>query len=251
MMRTARWLLLVLALSLIGCDRPAQPTSSGPAQSAQVATAPARKGGTITLAVRGTVPAMAPMGTATTTTGGWSGASEIHSAALVTSDTSTRTLVGRLAERVPSLDDGTVTLLPDGRMRVVYPIRKGVTWHDGTPLTAQDLVFSHRFLTDPGIPNFQLDSIPMMESAEAPDDFTFVITFKGPYNRFNQLGLRAFWPYPRHILEAPYERYLATKNPDEVINLRYWTTEYIHMGPFRLAAFEPGDTIVMQAYDGY
>jgi peptide/nickel transport system substrate-binding protein len=191
------------------------------------------------------------MGTATTTTGGWSGASEIHSAALITSDVNSRTPVGRLAERVSSLDDGTLAILPDGRMRAVYPLRRGITWHDGAPFSAQDLVFSHRFLTDAGIPNFQLDSILMMDAVEAPDDATFVIYFKGPYNRFNQLGLRAFWPYPQHILGPAYERYLASRNAEEVTNLRYWTSDYIHMGPFRLAAFDPGDTIVLQAYEGY
>ncbi len=244
-------LLLVASIVLTACASPARPGATAGSQASETRAETPRRGGTITLAVRGSVPTMAPMGTATTTTGGWSGAAETHSAALVTADTNTRTPIGRLAERVPSLADETLSLLPDGRMRAVYPLRKGVTWHDGTPFTAQDLVFSHRFLSDAGIPNFQLDSIPMMESVEAPDDFTFVIYFKGPYNRFNQLGLRAFWPYPRHILEAPYERYLATKNPDEVVNLRYWTSEYIHAGPFRLVSFEPGDTIVLQAYENY
>jgi ABC-type transport system substrate-binding protein len=194
---------------------------------------------------------MAPMGTATTTTGGWAGSAEIHSAALITSDGHSRTPVGRLAERIPTLDDGSLSLLPDGRMRAVYPLRNGVTWHDGQPFTAGDLVFSHRFLTDAGLPNFQLDSILMMESVEAPDDATFVIYYKGPYNRFNQLGLRAFWPYPQHILGPAYERYLATRNAEEVTNLRYWTSDYIHLGPFRLASFDPGDTILLQAYDAY
>lgn len=194
---------------------------------------------------------MAPMGTATTTTGGWAGAAEIHSAALITSDFNTRTPIGRLAERVPSFDDATLALLPDGRMRATYPLRRGITWHDGAPFTAQDLVFSHRFLTDAGIPNFQLDSIPMMESAEAPDDFTFVLIYRGPYNRFNQLGLRAFWPYPQHILGPAYDRYVATKNVDEITNLRYWTSDYVHLGPFRVTEFDPGESVVFQAYDAY
>jgi peptide/nickel transport system substrate-binding protein len=233
------------------CATPARPPEAAGPQPPQSGAEAPRRGGTITVAVRGTVPTMAPMGTATTTTGGWAGSAEIHSAALITSDYHSRTPIDRLAERVPSLDEGTVALLPDGRMRVTYPLRTGITWHDGTPFTAQDLVFSHRFLSDAGIPNFQLDSIPLMESVEAPNDTTFVIYFKGPYNRFNQLGLRAFWPYPQHILGPAYERYLATRNAEEVTNLRYWTSEYVHLGPFRLTSFDPGDAIVLQAYDGY
>ena len=240
-------LVLIVALTACASPAPIAKEETGSPASGEVP----RRGGTITLAVRGSIPTMAPMGVATTTGGGWAGASEIHSAALISSDYDSRTPVGRLAERVPALADGSLSLLPDGRMRAVYPLRHGVTWHDGTPFTAEDLVFSYRFLSDPGIPNFQLDSIPMMVAAEAPDPYTFVITFKGPYNRFDQLGLRAFWPYPRHLLEGPYERYLATKNAEEVTNLRYWTSEYVHLGPFRLVTFDPGDTVVLQAYDAY
>jgi peptide/nickel transport system substrate-binding protein len=31
----------------------------------------------------------------------------------------------------------------------------------------------------------------------------------------------------------------------------YWTSEYVHLGPFRVAAFDPNGTIAFQAYDGY
>jgi len=40
--------------------------------------------------------------------------------------------LGHLAERVPSLEDGSVVLLPDGRMQVTYRLRPEVTWQDGT-----------------------------------------------------------------------------------------------------------------------
>jgi peptide/nickel transport system substrate-binding protein len=59
------------------------------------------------------------------------------------------------------------------------------------------------------------------------------------------------WPQPLHILGPAYERYLASKNPDEVINLPYWTSEYVHLGPFRVTSFDQGEGLVLQAYDGY
>jgi len=136
------WLALDLAVSLTACQAAAQPSAArqlSPAQDTQPAE---RRGGTLTLAVRGSVPTMAPLGTATTTTGGWGGAVEIHSAPLITADYDSRAPIGRLADRVPSLADGTVSLLADGRMRVAYPLRKRVTWHDGAPFTAADLVLS-------------------------------------------------------------------------------------------------------------
>jgi peptide/nickel transport system substrate-binding protein len=35
------------------------------------------------------------------------------------------------------------------------------------------------------------------------------------------------------------------------VNLPYWTTEFVHLGPFRLTDFDPGDAITFRAYDGY
>jgi peptide/nickel transport system substrate-binding protein len=187
----------------------------------------------------------------TTTAGGWMTVTEVHSNGLVTSDVSTRRPVGRLAAKVPSLDDGSIALLPDGRMRVVYQLRQGITWQDGAPFSAQDLTFSYRLNSDAGIPSGQRDTINQMESVEAPDDGTFIIYFKGPYYLGGSLGMRPFWPQPRHLLGEAYERYLTTRNPDEVVNLPYWSADYVHLGPFRLTSFDPAEGMVFEAYDRY
>src|SRR5437867_1090321 len=50
------------------------------------------------------------------TSGGWHTANDLHTSPLVTSDFNTRNPVGRLAQRVPSIEGGGITLLPDGRM---------------------------------------------------------------------------------------------------------------------------------------
>src|SRR5947209_55451 len=41
--------------------------------------------------------------------------------------------VPRLAEAVPSLDNGLWVLDPDGRMETTYKIRPNAQWHDGHP----------------------------------------------------------------------------------------------------------------------
>src|ERR1051325_11353651 len=46
--------------------------------------------------------------------------------------------VPRLLAELPSQDKGTWKVSPDGKMEVTYKIRPGVTWHDGTPFTAED-----------------------------------------------------------------------------------------------------------------
>ncbi|MBM2812327.1 MAG: hypothetical protein HW416_3086 [Chloroflexi bacterium] len=246
----SRWLFMLMGLALLAaCAAPPPAREAASTQQAAPAEAP-RRGGSITLAVGSLVPVMGVMGS-TTPTGGWAATAEVHSNALVTSDYSTRKPIGRLAERLPTIDDGGISLLPDGRMRVVFPIRKGVTWQDGAPFTAHDMVFTAQFNSDPGIPTVQTDIVTEMQSAEAPDDYTFVLYYKGPYYRGDQLGMRNFWPQPRHILGPAYERFKESNTPDEVLNHPYWTSEYVHTGPFRLTSFDPADAIVFRAYDDY
>ena len=36
----------------------------------------------------------------------------------------------------------------DGRS-VTWKLKKGVTWHDGQPFTADDVVFNHQYVLDP------------------------------------------------------------------------------------------------------
>jgi peptide/nickel transport system substrate-binding protein len=51
-----------------------------------------------------------------------------------------------LARRFPSRENGGVAA--DGRS-VIWKLKRGVTWHDGTPFTADDFVFNWQFATDP------------------------------------------------------------------------------------------------------
>jgi peptide/nickel transport system substrate-binding protein len=178
-------------------------------------------------------------------------ANEVHSQGLITADVQQHVPVGRLAERVPSFSDGSMSLLPDGRMRVVYNLRRGITWQDGAPFTAQDLLFSYQLNADQGLPFVNRDATRQMDTVEAPDDVTFVITFKGPYYLADSLGLRLFWPYPRHLLAESYDRFTTTQSADEFLGQPYFTSHYVNLGPFRVTSFDAGDGVTFEAYDGY
>jgi len=51
-----------------------------------------------------------------------------------------------LADEIPSLRNGSVG--KDGRS-VVWKLKKGVTWHDGQPFTADDVIFNWEYAVDP------------------------------------------------------------------------------------------------------
>ena len=239
-----RSLMLALAVLLAGCtpalEQGQRQDDSGPRAASK----------TIIITTLNQVVGFGPM-SGPSPAGGWGPVAEIHSNGLFTTEPTTRKVIGHLAERVPSLDDGGISLLADGRMRVAYPLRQGVTWHDGTPLTARDLAFSVQLLQDGGLPLRAIEVAREVGSVETPDDHTFVAYFKASYFDAVSHGISRFWPLPHHILDPVYERYRSNGDAQEVINHPYWTSEYVHVGPFQLVSWDPSREIVFRAHKGY
>src|SRR5688572_481732 len=99
------WLIIAITLALAACAAPAPATRIVTSETS--APQVARSGGSITLAVLNTVPTMAPIATASS----GRSFSELHTSALVSAEDHTRAPVGRLAARVPSIDNGDITVL--------------------------------------------------------------------------------------------------------------------------------------------
>ncbi len=186
-----------------------------------------------------------------TPTGGWMAMTELHTDGLVTSDTSSRTPVGRLAEAVPTLENGGITLLPDGQMKVVFKLRQNVTWQDGAPFSADDMVFSYQIGGPGGIPTPLNGAVPYMSAVEAVDAHTLVVYYKTPFFQGAVLGPQMFWPFPEHLLGEAYQKFVFDKNLPELLSDPYWTSAYVSTGPFRLTQFDPGGNLTFEAYQGY
>jgi len=241
--------LVVLATTVAVLATACAPSQSSQGGSQATSQAPASSPAgpkTITVGVSGTIEALSIMGSSTTS-GGWQSLNELHSQGLITADRDIQRPVPRLATEVPTFDNGGIELLPDGRMKTTYKLRNDVKWQDGTPFTAQDMAFAFELNSDKNMPFLNRDAIQEMQSAEAPDDYTFVIYWRGPYYQADSMGLRAMWPHPRHILEQPYR----TLDKQAFINLPYWTSEYVHLGPYRLTNYLPGEQLVFTASEGY
>ncbi len=245
--RTRTIILSCLALGVLmaACGPSQTTTQSRPQDQATASSEPGRQK-TIHLGVSDDVKVMPMMGS-NTTAGGWQSVNELYAQGLVSSDRDVRRPIPRLASQVPSFESGTIEVLPDGRMRTTYPLRRDVKWHDGQPFTASDLTFTFELMKDPNVPHLSVEAVNVMESAEAPDDYTFVIYWRTPYYLADSVGLRAFWPLPRHLLEQPYR----TVDALAFTNLPYWTSQYVHTGPFRVLEFRPGEEITFAAFDGY
>ncbi|WP_233491794.1 extracellular solute-binding protein [Nioella nitratireducens] len=66
---------------------------------------------------------------------------------------------------------------PEDRSYVIFTLRPDVHFSDGTPMTAQDVLFSYEILRDEGLPSFRA-AIPLtIDSAEVLDDRRIKFTF--------------------------------------------------------------------------
>ena len=121
----------------------------------------------------------------------------------------------------------------DGRS-VTWKIKPGVKWHDGMPLTADDLVFNWAYAKDPATAATTIGSYTGM-NVEKVDDLTIRILFDKPTplwaNPF--VGISGM-VIPKHVFAA----YAGAKSRDAPANLAPVGT-----GPYKFVDFRPGDSV--------
>ncbi len=148
-----------------------------------------------------------------------------------------------LAETLPSLEAGSWVVHPDGSMRTAYVLRSGLTWHDGTPLTAGDFAFAHRVYTDRNVPITTRLPETLMSEVVARDDRTIDITWRETYVEASALIGSQLAPMPRHLLQEAFER-----DPAAFATSSYWSGDgFVGNGPFRLSRWERGVAITLNA----
>ena len=199
----SRILIIGLALLMIltGCGAPAStpPPTDEPVQAATEAPTeapPTRgQGGTITLlyfqAPTIANPHLSP-GTKDLS------ASRIAYEPLATFDKDGN-LVPILSVEIPSLENGGVA--EDGTS-VTWKLKEGVQWADGEPFTADDVVFTYQYITNPDVKSPSAVTYVDVQNVEALDDHTVKVTFSKPtpgwYAPF--VGLFGLI-IPRHLFE--------------------------------------------------
>ncbi len=79
---------------------------------------------------------------------------------------------------------------PDDYSWVIFNLRPEARFSDGTPVTADDVVFSHNILAEKGIPSIQIFFAETFKSVEALDDHRVKFTFTEP-SETNDLVMQA------------------------------------------------------------
>ena len=124
---------------------------------------------------------------------------------------------------------------------VVFHLRDDVYWHDGEPVTAEDVKFTFDLARDPATASLLASAyLNQVASATVIDPRTVRFDFVAPHAQ----ALDGFWwpPLPRHLLEgvAPEQMSQAAYNQRPVGS-----------GPFRFVSWERNQQLVLEANDSF
>ncbi len=240
---------VVLAATLIACAAPPSRTDRGAQAASSGSSAQASGSKRIVAAITGDLPVLNNKVIRATLAYSAPGGAEVEDLitdGLVDLDDQ-GVLHAKLAEAVPSTENGLWRVLPDGRMETTWKIRENARWHDGNPVTTDDLLFTMMVVRDRDIPLFRDTTYELIEKVEASDARTITATWNQPYIQADLLFSRDLGlPLPKHILEAPYRE-------DKVAfsGIPYWNSEFIGAGPFRVKSFSLGTSVTLAAFDNY
>jgi len=136
-----------------------------------------------------------------------------------------------LAETIPGREDGS--LAANGKS-VTWKLKKGVTWHDGKPFTADDVVFTWEYSKNPATATLTSGSYKDIV-VEKLDDYTVVVKFPQPTPFWADAFVASAGSIlPKHL----FADYIGDKSRDAPTNLKPVGT-----GPYRFKDFKPGDMV--------
>ena len=148
-------------------------------------------------------------------------------------------LIPCLAAEIPTRANGGLTA--DGRS-VTWKLKRGVTWHDGKPFTADDVVFTAAYAGDPAASMITIATYKDIKVTKI-DSHTVRIDFPKPTPFWAEPLVGSIGPIlPKHV----FEPFMGAKSRDNPANIKPVGT-----GPYKIIEFKPGDTLRAEAYAGY
>jgi len=153
--------------------------------------------------------------------------------------------------------DGAATYeLSEDKKVITLKIKDNVKWHDGNPVTAEDLEYAYLVIGSPKYTGVRYDTqMSMIEGMEeyhtgkaknisgvkVIDPQTISITFK----EANPSVLTGLWTYP-----LP-KKYLGDVAIDKLVESKQIRKEPIGFGPFKIKKITPGEAVEFEAFKDY
>lgn len=128
-----------------------------------------------------------------------------------------------------------------GDTAIIFHLRDDVTWHDGRPVTAEDVAFTFELAKEPSTASL-LGSAYLSEvaAAEVLDPHTIRFDFARPHAQ----ALEDFWwsPVPRHLLEGI---------PPAELRRADFNRRPVGSGPYRFVEWQANRRLVLEPYQGF
>lgn len=208
--------LLIFCLTLL---------SAGPALAAEATAPQPRRGGTVTLAIQRDLVVMNPM---------------IRTA-------STERLIRELmfdpllgkdhqGNIQPNLAEAW-EISKDGKL-YAFRLRRGVKFHNGQEMTAEDVRFSMEYTMNPKNGAYGFSQLSLVERVEVADKYSVRVTLKRPTGTFLYAltSIQSFPIVPKESLQEGFTK--PTQFPPGT-------------GPFKFAEWQPQQRIVFDRFDDY
>lgn len=167
-------------------------------------------------------------------------------------ETSSTDILGLVFEGLTTADGVTTEVIPalakswdisPDNTVITFYLRRGVQWHDGRELTADDVIFSFDLVYDPNIPNnfrdgLTIDGKPL--KYEKVDKYTVRFTLPRVYAPIlRSIGIPIV---PRHLLYDAWKAGEFTRkwgidtDPKQIVGT----------GPYRIVEYKPGERVVFE-----
>jgi peptide/nickel transport system substrate-binding protein len=120
---------------------------------------------------------------------------------------------------------------------VVFHLRHDVKWHDGQPVTANDVKFTFDLAKDPSTASLLGSAyMNLVKSATVVDSFTVRFGFQSPHAQ----ALDGFWwpPLPQHLLRGVAPAQLAQ---------HAFNRKPVGSGPFKFVEWRPTQSVTLEA----
>ncbi|TSA82061.1 peptide ABC transporter substrate-binding protein [Deinococcus detaillensis] len=126
------------------------------------------------------------------------------------------------------------TVSPDG-LKYTFTLRPGVKFADGRPLTAADVVYTIKRITDPKTASPRQNDLGKIASLSAPNPVTVIVQLKEPFAPF----LTKVASPLMGIIPAEYDKtHDLNKQP-------------MGSGPFKFGTWVPGDSVTLSRNPNY
>lgn len=114
-------------------------------------------------------------------------------------------------------------------------LRSGATFHDGSPVTSKDVVFSFERILEPDNASFMAQFIPFVDTVKAVDELTVEFKLKYPFALFpSRISVAKI--VPKKLVER---------------DVKAFDAKPVGSGPYRIVEATPEDKIVFAAHRDY